>query len=927
MDLFKLLGTIAVNNADANKALDETSQKGEKAKGKLSKAFSTIGKGAAVVGKTVATGLAAGGAAMGALTVKALNMSGELEQNMGGSEAVFGKYAGKMQSTAKTAFSNMGLSTSDYLATANKMGALFQGAGFSIKDSMDLSSGAMQRAADVASIMGIDTSAAMEAIAGAAKGNFTMMDNLGVAMNDTTLNAYALEKGINKTTQEMTNQEKIGLAMEMFMDKTAYAAGNYAKENETLAGSLGTAKAALTNFLDGSGSVEDLVNSFSSAANVIVKNLKTLAPRLISGITDIINQIIPMLPPLLQQILPVLIEGAVSLINGLVAAMPMIISAIMAALPALIQGIQQIINALIQALPQIIQALVAALPTLIPMLVDALVSMIVMLCTMLPQIIQPIIDYLPEIIIAIVNALLTNLPVLIEGFVALIGGIIQALPQILGALWEAISTLISTWGGRVVEWLTPIWNGITQWFSDLWNSISEWFSNAITSVAQWFSDIWEGAKTVCSSFASWINTNIVQPVIGFFQSLWNGIKTIWDGICNAISFAIQLIGSIISAAVQIITVPFRFIWENCKQYVFAAWEWIKAKVNAAINKVKSVISTVMNAIKNVFTTVWNAVKTVFTTVWNAIVNFISPIVSKIKTIITTAWSAIKTVITTVLRAIKSVVTTVWSSIKNAVTTVVNAIKSVVTRVWNSIKTAVSTAINAIKSTVSSVFNSIKSTVSSIFNGIKTTAITVWNGIKTSISTAVNSVKSTVTTVFNNIKTAITKPIDDAKNTVSGIVDKIKGFFNNMKLSLPKIKLPHFSISGEFSISPPSVPHLSIEWYKKAYNNPMIMNEPSIFGYNPATGSFMGGGDGNGSEVVSGVNTLMNMIKTAVASENGAIVYYLQKLVEILADYFPQILEALDFDFGFDADLFVKRHAPKIDKELGKIQNRKARGRA
>lgn len=179
MELFKLLGTIAIDNAKAKQALDETSQKGEQAESKLKTAFGKIGKGAVAIGKTVATGLAVGGAAMAGLTVKALNLSGELEQNMGGSEAVFGKYADKMQDKAKQAFSNMGLSTSDYLATANKMGALFQGAGFSIEESMDISSGAMQRAADVASIMGIDTSAAMEAIAGAAKGNFTIKTIVG----------------------------------------------------------------------------------------------------------------------------------------------------------------------------------------------------------------------------------------------------------------------------------------------------------------------------------------------------------------------------------------------------------------------------------------------------------------------------------------------------------------------------------------------------------------------------------------------------------------------------------------------------------------------------------------------------------------------------------------------------------------------------
>lgn len=192
LDLFKLLGTIEVDNSKANQALDETSNKGQQTQSKLSKAFGAVGKGAAVVGKTIVTGLAAGGAAFAGLTAKAMAAGGELEQNMGGSEAVFGKYADKMQGKAKEAFSNMGLSTSDYLGTANKMGALFQGAGFSIEESMNLSSDAMQRAADVASIMGIDTASAMEAIAGAAKGNFTMICRSGISVTvcQVCVNAY-----------------------------------------------------------------------------------------------------------------------------------------------------------------------------------------------------------------------------------------------------------------------------------------------------------------------------------------------------------------------------------------------------------------------------------------------------------------------------------------------------------------------------------------------------------------------------------------------------------------------------------------------------------------------------------------------------------------------------------------------------------------
>lgn len=193
MDLFKLLGTIAVDAKEAYDTFKKVSQEGEQTESKLSKVASGIGKGMVTAGKTIATGLAVGGAAMGTLTIKALNLSGELEQNMGGSEQVFGQYAGKMQETAKDAFANMGLSTSNYLATANKMGALFQGAGFDIETSMTMSSDAMQRAADVASIMGIDTESAMEAIAGAAKGNFTMIScrsGISVTICQVCVNVY-----------------------------------------------------------------------------------------------------------------------------------------------------------------------------------------------------------------------------------------------------------------------------------------------------------------------------------------------------------------------------------------------------------------------------------------------------------------------------------------------------------------------------------------------------------------------------------------------------------------------------------------------------------------------------------------------------------------------------------------------------------------
>ncbi len=222
---------------------------------------------------------------MGAITIgigkllkDSVTIAGDLEQNIGGAESVFKSYAGTIRETAKTAAENLGLAESDYLATATKMGALFQGTGMSAAKSADMTAAAMQRAADVASIMGIRIDDAMYSIAGAAKGNFTMMDNLGVAINDTTLQVYAQEKGLGKLE---TTQQKVNAAMEMFMEKTEYAAGNYAKENDTYAGSLNTLKAEFKNFMTEAGTT--LIPTVTAGIKFLSGVLQDISPIVIAA--------------------------------------------------------------------------------------------------------------------------------------------------------------------------------------------------------------------------------------------------------------------------------------------------------------------------------------------------------------------------------------------------------------------------------------------------------------------------------------------------------------------------------------------------------------------------------------------------------------------------------------------------------------------
>lgn len=240
--------------------------------------------------KTLASGLSALG--FGAMIKNAISLAGDLEQNIGGSASVFKNYADTIQRTAETAASSLGLSQSKYLATATKMGALFQGSGFSVAQSANMVTQSMQRASDVASIMGISVDSAMEAVTGMAKGNFTMMDNLGVAINDTNLQIYAQEKGLGKLE---TTQQKVNAAMQMFLDKSDYAAGNYAKENDTYSGALATFKAELEDFAAEAGTAllplaQNVLPVLSSSLNALKPVIMTVAEA-VGGLGSVVSDI------------------------------------------------------------------------------------------------------------------------------------------------------------------------------------------------------------------------------------------------------------------------------------------------------------------------------------------------------------------------------------------------------------------------------------------------------------------------------------------------------------------------------------------------------------------------------------------------------------------------------------------------------------
>lgn len=291
------------------------------------------------------------------------------------------------------------------------------------------------------------------------------------------------------------------------------------------------------------------------------------------------------------------------------------------------------------------------------------------------------------------------------------------------------------------------------------------------------------------------------------------------------------------------------------------------------------------------------------------------------------WDAIKAFFTKTLTAIKTTFSNIWNGIKTTITNVITGIWNTIVTVWTTIYNWLYEKISAIFNFYKTIFTGIRDTIASIWNGIKEKVVNVWSSITTYIRDKVNAIKTNVVGKFQSIRSSlsstfssvwetITSPFRKAKDTLEGIISRIKGFFPiNLGNIFSSIRLPHFSVSGgEFPYGiggRGSMPKFYIDWYRKAMDNGMILDGPTIFGMD-TRGHFLAGGEA-GSETVVGTNSLMSMIQNAVNNSGGVNASLIYEAVRQGAS-----------DATIKAYLSGRDVTDEVGRELTKIQSYNSR---
>lgn len=433
-------------------------------------------------------------------------------------------------------------------------------------------------------------------------------------------------------------------------------------------------------------------------------------------------------------------------------------------------------------------------------------------------------------------------------------------------------------GGLLMETLAPVIQTVAE---------------KIRAIKEWWDQLDPGVQDAIAKIG--LVLAVVGPLISMAGSLALGLSALISpvglvvaAVAAAIAIGVALYQNwdVIKAKCEELGKKIKEKWETLKQNVVDAvtnmkqnaiekWEAIKSSVNTAAETVKTSVSTAMDTLKTNITTAWETTKATATTVWEGIKSAISDPIGTAQGFVEGAAKIVEEKLG--FAGLTDKVHSIFESIKKFIDDPLETAKGVVTTVTSKIEELL--GFSGLTDTVNNVFTAIQGFIDNPLETAKGVVTTVTEAIETALG--FSGLTDTVKTIFETVQGFIEDPIGSAKKTVSQIIEDIKGFFNNLKLKLPKIELPplpHFKLTGSFSLNPPSTPKLTVEWYAKAMHSGIMLDGATIFG---AMGGHLLGGGETGREIIVGQQSLIEMFRASVAQRDAVIMAQNAQVIRLL----------------------------------------------
>lgn len=381
----------------------------------------------------IAAGVAFAAATAGviALGVSSVKAGSDLEQSIGGTEAVFKEYAGVVSKYSKEAADTLGLSENSYRELATVIGSQLKNTGTAFDVLADKTNGLITLAADLAATFGGTTLDAAQAISAALRGELDPIERYGITLKAATIEAKALAMTGKDVAASLTLQEKSAATQALIFEQAASSLGMFAAESDTLAGQTQRLNAQLANMQATIG--QALVPVLAETIPIVRDFLDQLVAS--PEFTEFLNAFAAALAGLLQALLPIL---------------PPLLSMISDLLPPFVD----LFSALTPVVAKLITAFMPLIEAILPIFID-LIDLIIPLVDVFVDLITPLIPILAQIITAFAPLVKEILPLLTE-LIKLLVPAIQALGVSMSNIVKNVIAPFANALSQVVGWVSQL---------------------------------------------------------------------------------------------------------------------------------------------------------------------------------------------------------------------------------------------------------------------------------------------------------------------------------------------------------------------------------------------------------------------------------------------------------------------------------------